>query len=189
MSFRINCPQPSKRHYSTDIASQTYFILCVNTIFWMLIFFFDEDKPIILKQYVLQLNLVMFYVRSDTKLTKCTIINWNYYFIIALILLKYNETITHYGSSGSESSFNQILANARGYLKYCIYDLCSVKVVVDKFWVKLKLFSEFLCAIFTASLWIIHVSHRNAANNKMLKVKCFLFVEMFSFNFLHWFYL
>jgi hypothetical protein len=71
----------------------------------------------------------MFYVRSETKLTKWTVINWNYNFIIASMLLKYNEAITHYGSSASKSSFNQTLANPRGYLKYRIYDLYSVKVV------------------------------------------------------------
>jgi len=45
------------------------------------------------------------------------------------MLLIYNEAITHSGSSGSKSSFNQILANPRGYLKYRIYVLYSVKVV------------------------------------------------------------
>jgi hypothetical protein len=45
------------------------------------------------------------------------------------MLLKYNEAITHYGSSGTKFLFNQILANPRGYLKYRMYGLYSVKVV------------------------------------------------------------
>lgn len=45
------------------------------------------------------------------------------------MVLNYNESVTRYGSSGSESSINHILANLRGYLKYPIYDLYSVKVV------------------------------------------------------------
>lgn len=45
------------------------------------------------------------------------------------MVLNYNESITHYGSSGSESLFNHILANACRYLTYPTYDLYSVKVV------------------------------------------------------------
>jgi len=72
----------------------------------------------------------MFYLRSETKLTKCTVINWNLYFIVEFVLLKYNEAVTHYGSSGSKFVFNQILANnTRAFEVPYTCDLYCVKVV------------------------------------------------------------
>jgi len=46
------------------------------------------------------------------------------------VLLKYNEAVTHYGSSGSKFVFNQILANnTRAFEVPYTCDLYCVKVV------------------------------------------------------------
>jgi hypothetical protein len=80
----------------------------------------------------------MFCLRSETKLTKCTVINWIFYFIVEFVLLKYNEAVTHCGSSGSKFVFNQILANkTRAFEVPYIYVTFTVwRLLVDKSWIK-----------------------------------------------------